>query len=216
MWFNLYQCVCLCVFPSVHMPSALSPRGIAAIRVEQCNDSCLLALHHLYAHQCLPTRHSCLPFLNGFAQRQYSGSLTTASGGESKRGEKGCCGGEGWIKLNKHEIFEDERDEKRWMEVPERSWWGHWRTCYDLISPECSGFESRGHGTVWNAQKIYLRELRGMTEFMEKYKLNPFCMAAGCCCWSYKHLLWSEYSLQSESDAPHASLLRDAQFRFQK
>lgn len=52
---------CLSVF--VCSTCRLGPRGSAAIWVMWGNDSCLLALRHLYAHRRLPTQHVCLPFV---------------------------------------------------------------------------------------------------------------------------------------------------------
>lgn len=68
--FPCTVCDFICICESVCVPICALCGG--SVPVEQCNDSCLLALRHLYMHQCLQTRHVCLPFLNGFTQRQQS------------------------------------------------------------------------------------------------------------------------------------------------
>lgn len=61
--------------------------------MEQCNYSCLLALHHLYVDWCLQTRCVCLLFLNGFpplfsSQLEYT-ELSHSK--ERERGKKEIC-----------------------------------------------------------------------------------------------------------------------------
>lgn len=107
------------------------PVGAAAFWVEQCNDSCLLALHHLYAHNYLQTQHDvCLPFLND-STRQCSVAFLSRTTKKRREKKKKILL---WWRRGKqmHKILKI-KVKRCGLEVQERSWWGHWRTCYHFI-----------------------------------------------------------------------------------
>lgn len=196
--YGVLFCICACVRPSVGMWRVwrLSPNGAAALWVEQCNDSCLLALHHLYVHRCLHTRCVCLAFLNG-PPPTHNGNTpgfpqmhSKERQREEEEEERCYCGGGG----DEMQDIEGERDAGRWAGGAEKILMGALEDLLSLHFPselrEAVGDMAPSHMLKRSVICESSTGWVGLEEIQIKSNICflTFCMAAAWCCQCHGHL----------------------------